>query len=143
MILHYGNSVYSTLLRYSRLLQTFRLPGESQVIDRIMEQFAQHFHNQNPNGIFATPDSVYVLAFSVIMLNTDAHNPQVKIKMTKAEFLRNNRGINNGADIPAEYLEKIYDRYILFGLFLTLSGLPKTKSKWRKGYFLTPKRKVG
>lgn len=32
----------------------FRLPGEAQKIDRIMEQFAKHFCNQNPK-IFDHP----------------------------------------------------------------------------------------
>ena len=34
----------------------------------------------NPNqGIFASADTAYVLAFSIIMLTTDLHSPQVQI----------------------------------------------------------------
>ena len=33
-------------------------------------------HVQEP-GIFSSADAVYVLAISVIMLNTDSHNPAV------------------------------------------------------------------
>ena len=54
-------------------------------------------------------DTAYVLAYSTIMLNTDAHNPQVKNRMTKADFLKNNRGINDGRDLPEELLSSIYD----------------------------------
>ena len=44
------------------------------------------------------------------MLNTDAHSPQIKKgRMTKAEFVKNNRGINNGQDLPEEFLFAIYD----------------------------------
>jgi brefeldin A-inhibited guanine nucleotide-exchange protein len=43
------------------------------------------------------------------MLNTDAHNPQVKHRMTKADFIKNNRGINDGADLPEEFLTIIFD----------------------------------
>jgi Sec7-like guanine-nucleotide exchange factor len=43
------------------------------------------------------------------MLNTDAHSPQVKKRMTKAEFIKNNRGINDDADLPEELLTDIYD----------------------------------
>jgi Sec7-like guanine-nucleotide exchange factor len=43
------------------------------------------------------------------MLNTDAHSRQVKVRMTKAEFMKNNRGINDGADVPEEVLSEIYD----------------------------------
>jgi len=89
-------------------LSPFRLPGEAQKIDRIMCEFSQRFCGQNP-GVFADPDAAYVLGFSVIMLNTDAHSSQIKHKMTKVEFTRNNRGINAGADLPAELLESVYD----------------------------------
>jgi brefeldin A-inhibited guanine nucleotide-exchange protein len=43
------------------------------------------------------------------MLNTDAHNPQVKKRMTKADFVKNNRGINDNADLPEELLSAIFD----------------------------------
>lgn len=43
------------------------------------------------------------------MLNTDAHNPQVKQRMTKQDFIRNNRGINDEADLPQDFLSVIYD----------------------------------
>lgn len=47
------------------------------------------------------------------MLNTDAHSPQIKKnRMTKAEFLKNNRGINNGKDLPDELLSDIYDEIV-------------------------------
>ena len=83
---------------------------------------------------FANADTGYVLAYSIIMLNTDAHNPMVKNKMTKEGFHKNNRGINDGADLPrtcactcacargrshahmharmctADFLSEIYDR---------------------------------
>lgn len=43
------------------------------------------------------------------MLNTDAHNPQVKNRMTKLDFVKNNRGINDGADLPEDLLHSIFD----------------------------------
>jgi hypothetical protein len=46
------------------------------------------------------------------MLNTDAHNPAIKKKMAKKEFVSNNRGIANGHDLPTEYLESLYDNII-------------------------------
>lgn len=45
--------------------------------------------------VFASADAPYVLAFSIIMLTTDLHSPQVKSKMTKEQFIKNNRGIND------------------------------------------------
>ncbi len=61
----------------------FRLPGEAQKIDRLMEKFAARYVTCNPES-FKSADVGYVLAYSVIMLNTDAHNPMVKNKMSKA-----------------------------------------------------------
>ena len=60
------------------MLTTFRLPGEAQQIDRIMENFAKQFFESGPEEVHSA-DAAYVLAFSVVMLNTDQHNPQVKV----------------------------------------------------------------
>ncbi|KAK8529718.1 hypothetical protein V6N12_060491 [Hibiscus sabdariffa] len=92
-------------------LQGFRLPGEAQKIDRIMEKFAERYCKCNPNS-FTSADTAYVLAYSVIMLNTDAHNSMVKEKMTKSDFIRNNRGIDDGKDLPEEYLCALYDQIV-------------------------------
>lgn len=91
-------------LRY--FLSFFRLPGEAQKIDRVVENFANRFVECNPD--FASKDGAYVLAFAIIMLQTDLHNPQVKAKMTLEGFLRNNRGVNDGKDFDAQLLERIY-----------------------------------
>ena len=61
-------------------LQGFRLPGEAQKIDRIMEKFAERYCKCNSKA-FISADTAYVLAYAVIMLNTDAHNPMVKNKV--------------------------------------------------------------
>mmetsp|Transcript_28727 Transcript_28727/g.47555 ORF Transcript_28727/g.47555 Transcript_28727/m.47555 type:complete len:1239 (+) Transcript_28727:3-3719(+) len=92
-------------------LSGFRLPGEAQKIDRIMEKFAERFTTQNPS-VFPTADVAFILAFSIIMLNTDLHNPSIKEdrRMTKEGFIRNNRGICDGQDLPEEMLTTIFDR---------------------------------
>lgn len=92
-------------------LSGFRLPGEAQKIDRLMEKFAEKFCAQNP-GVFKNADTAYVLSYSIIMLNTDLHNPMVKQKMTKAEFIKNNRGIDDGSDMPEELMGALYDRML-------------------------------
>lgn len=96
-----------------KFLAGFRLPGEAQKIDRMMEKFAERFCACNP-GVFPTADCAFILAYSIIMLHTDAHNPNIKPekKMTKESFLRNNRGIANGADLPGEFLGAIYDSIV-------------------------------
>ncbi|WQF80759.1 Putative Sec7 domain-containing protein [Colletotrichum destructivum] len=89
-------------------LQSFRLPGEAQKIDRYMLKFAERYVMGNPNA-FANADTAYVLAYSVIMLNTDLHSSKIAKRMSKEEFIKNNRGINDNADLPDEYLLAIYD----------------------------------
>ncbi|KAF7638012.1 SEC7 domain-containing protein [Meloidogyne graminicola] len=73
------------------LLNKFRLPGEAQKIDRIMEKFASRYCDCNPQlKIFASADTAYVLSYSIIMLTTDLHNPQVKQElMVKMIYLMN------------------------------------------------------
>jgi brefeldin A-inhibited guanine nucleotide-exchange protein len=71
-------------------LQSFRLPGEAQKIDRFMLKFADRYVLGNPTS-FSSAETAYVLAYSVIMLNTDQHNAQVKNRMTKNDFVKNNR----------------------------------------------------
>jgi brefeldin A-inhibited guanine nucleotide-exchange protein len=93
-------------------LSGFRLPGEAQKIDRIMEKFAERYCLDNP-GVFPNPDTAFILAFSVIMLNTDLHNPAIREdrRMTKAGFIGNSRGISaGGSDLPDDLLGAIFDR---------------------------------
>lgn len=89
-------------------LQAFRLPGEGQKIDRFMLKFAERFVDQNP-GIFSKADTPYLLSYSLIMLNTDLHSSQIKNKMTLQEFLENNEGIDNGKDLPKEFMVGLYN----------------------------------
>lgn len=91
------------------VLESFRLPGEAQQIGRIMEVFAQiYYRDANQRGTFKNEDAVYVLAYSIVMLNTDQHNKQVRHRMTLEEFIRNNRGINGKENFPPAFLERIY-----------------------------------
>ena len=76
-----------------------------------MEKFAERFTEQNPD-IFPSADVAFILSFSIIMLNTDLHNPAIKEerRMTKDGFVRNNRGLCDGQDLPEELLTSIFDR---------------------------------
>jgi len=92
-----------------QFLQSFRLPGEAQKIDRFMLKFAERYLTGNPNA-FANADTAYVLAYSVIMLNTDQHSSKLKgPRMNVDDFIKNNRGINDGQDLPGDYLTGIFE----------------------------------
>ncbi|KAG0608013.1 hypothetical protein M758_8G071400 [Ceratodon purpureus] len=92
-------------------LNGFRLPGEAQKIDRIMEKFAERYCQDNPN-LFKKADTAYILAYAVILLNTDAHNPMVTNKMTKSDFVRMNSSSDVDENAPPELLEEIYDSIV-------------------------------
>ncbi|KAI0501235.1 hypothetical protein KFK09_016178 [Dendrobium nobile] len=88
-------------------LETFRLPGESQKIQRVLEAFSERYYELSPH-ILVNKDAALLLSYSLIMLNTDQHNMQVKKKMTEEDFIRNNRHINGGNDLPREFLSELY-----------------------------------
>lgn len=100
------------------LLKSFRLPGESQQIERIVEIFAAQYvscqnyeagnNNEEEEPVTPDRDAVFILSYSIIMLNTDLHNPQVKNQMDFESYKRNLRGVYNGGDFPSWYLSKIY-----------------------------------
>ncbi|KAK3529580.1 hypothetical protein QTP70_032003 [Hemibagrus guttatus] len=117
-----------------QFLWSFRLPGEAQKIDRMMEAFAQRYCQCN-TGVFQSTgksmlvswqcysymiflltfhmhhalNTCYVLSFAVIMLNTSLHNPNVKDKPSAERFIAMNRGINDGGDLPEDLLRNLYE----------------------------------
>ena len=122
-------------------LSGFRLPGEAQKIDRMMEKFSERYCLQNPD-VFPNPDSAFILAFSIIMLNTDLHNIAIKDdkKMSKQAFLSNNKGICNGQDLSEDLLGEIFDRIKATPISLREDEETKTRktsvttfsSSWRR-----------
>lgn len=104
------------------LMNYFRLPGEAQQIDRIIERFNTRYVDcQDPESseaneddedeekVLPDGDSMYVLSFSLIMLNTDLHNPNVKKPMSLEDYQRNLRGCYKGKDFPYWYTQKMYN----------------------------------
>jgi brefeldin A-inhibited guanine nucleotide-exchange protein len=92
-------------------LSGFRLPGEAQKIDRMMEKFAERYYIQN-RDVFASADMAFILAFSTIMLQTNLHNPAIRDdkRMTKDQFIKQNKGISSDGELPESMLCDIYDR---------------------------------
>lgn len=100
----------------------FRLPGEAQQVDRLISTFAQCYWEDNAgdqvNCPFNDQDTVFLLSFAIIMLNTDLHKSKptsngkkstIK-RMTKVEFVNNLKGVVNKTDeLSPDYLSIIYD----------------------------------
>ncbi len=63
---------------------------------------------EEPCVAIRVAECAYVLAYAVIMLNTDAHNDMVRYKMTLKEFLVNVAHNDGGELIPQQFLEDMY-----------------------------------
>ncbi|CAM9974748.1 unnamed protein product [Lampetra fluviatilis] len=91
-----------------------RVQGEAQKVERLIEAFSQRYCLCNPDVVqqYHNPDTIFILAFAIILLNTDMYSPNVKPerKMRLDDFVKNLRGVDDGADIPREILVGIYER---------------------------------
>ena len=112
---------FPSRLRHFLTASGFRLPGEAQKIDRVVETFSRCFFEDNAGDIqrcpFKDQDTVYLLVYAIIMLNTDLHRSDSKSKkankkMTKVEFVNNLKCANLNDALSKDYLSEIYD-YIL------------------------------
>jgi len=120
-------------------LQTFRLPGEAPLISMIMEIFGEHWHQYAKaagHGL-ADEDSPYTLAYAVIMLNTDQHNPNAgknNIPMTQEQFIKNLRGTNGGGDHDPEVMAEIYQAIKNDEIIMPAeqTGLVKENYMWKQ-----------
>lgn len=102
--LDFSGMTFDQALRY--FLSGFRLPGEAQMIDRLVEKFAERVCRTNPD-LFSDQDSAYLLAYACIMLNVDAHSDKVKHKMSCQAFLRNCRDLIRQG-LSKQYLSMCY-----------------------------------
>ncbi|XP_057802169.1 brefeldin A-inhibited guanine nucleotide-exchange protein 5-like isoform X2 [Salvia miltiorrhiza] len=91
-------------------LKGFELPGEAQMIDRIMETFAERYCADNP-GLFKTADTAYVLSYAIIMLQADAHYLTGWPKLSKSDFIHMNTS-SAEESAPQKLLEEIYDNIV-------------------------------
>ncbi|KAI9376339.1 hypothetical protein BJX61DRAFT_538871 [Aspergillus egyptiacus] len=93
------------------LLGAFRLPGESALIERIVTTFSDKYVQKAQPTEIADKDSLFVLIYAIIMLNTELYNPNMKNQkpMSCEDFSRNLRGVNAGQNFAPEFLQEIYD----------------------------------
>jgi len=92
---------------FREFLSKFRLPGEAQQIDRVLQSFSKWYHVANPFTLRSSEEA-FVLAFSSIVLNTDVNHPSVRSKMSRDTFVRTVRGVPGGKGIPEKLLFETY-----------------------------------
>ncbi|KAF3938165.1 hypothetical protein ABW19_dt0201082 [Dactylella cylindrospora] len=87
-----------------KLLMEVELPRETQQIDRVLQAFADRYHDCNPI-IYSSSENAYFIAFSLLILHTDVFNKSNKHKMQKADYVKN----TSGEGITSDILEYFYD----------------------------------
>ncbi|KAL7676702.1 hypothetical protein ACOME3_002949 [Neoechinorhynchus agilis] len=102
-----------------QFLEAFRLPGEAPLISILLDGFAAKWHKLNGQkyGVNSR-DAAFTLAYSIIMLNVDQHNHNVKRQFTPMDveqFKQNLKGMNTASgevstneDFDSRMLEEIY-----------------------------------
>jgi F-box protein 8 len=90
--------------------------GDSSSRIGLIECFAWHYATQNEHLEFEK-ETISILCFSLILLGTDLSSPHVKNKMSKREFIRNNKRIVQSNQLTNDYLGELYDYVYLQGLF--------------------------
>ena len=86
------------------------------------------YHDRRCKLLISITDTCYVLAFSIIMLNTSLHNVNVKNKPDIEQFVNMNRGINDGGDLPRDLLEV---GYIITSHFIGIARRERCQGKFR------------
>ncbi|KAI5779699.1 hypothetical protein EDC01DRAFT_621152 [Geopyxis carbonaria] len=94
-----------------KLLMEVELPSETQQIDRVLQAFAERYHDCNP-FVYQNPDQAYFIAFSLIMLHTDYFNKNNKHKMQKADYIKNTTGSITKEGVSSDILECFYANII-------------------------------
>lgn len=97
-----------------QLLTEVHIPGEAQKIEKLVEVFARRYIECNQMFVagFKAADTIFILAYAMVLLNTDLHNKSIKPerRMRVEDFLRNLRGIDAGRNVDEDMLRGIYDR---------------------------------
>ena len=63
-----------------------------------MEIFALEYYKFNKEGAIKSEDGAYILSFAIMMLHTALHNPSVRNRTTKKQWVSMNRGEEGGRE---------------------------------------------
>ncbi|KAF9461278.1 hypothetical protein BDZ94DRAFT_822072 [Collybia nuda] len=76
-------------LAFRRLCAKLYLKGETQQVDRILEEFSRRFWECNPGGVYGSANIVHAVSYSLLLLNTDLHVAELTTRMSRNQFVRN------------------------------------------------------
>eukprot|EP01125_Pyxidicula_operculata_P004048 TRINITY_DN1574_c0_g2_i2.p1 TRINITY_DN1574_c0_g2~~TRINITY_DN1574_c0_g2_i2.p1 ORF type:complete len:1525 (-),score=310.50 TRINITY_DN1574_c0_g2_i2:221-4261(-) len=99
-------------------IESFIPGGESQIIERYIEKFVNHYLESNNNVLVdketVNHDAAFLLGYSIIMLNVDWHSPVLanRPKMSLSTYQKQLKGLNNNGDFPQQLLMDIYEQVV-------------------------------
>ncbi|KAF5385740.1 hypothetical protein D9615_002519 [Tricholomella constricta] len=76
-------------LAFRRLCAKLFLKGETQQVDRILEEFSRRYWECNPGGLYGSANIVHAVSYSLLLLNTDLHVAELTTRMSRSQFVRN------------------------------------------------------
>ncbi|KAG5645208.1 hypothetical protein DXG03_006726 [Asterophora parasitica] len=76
-------------LAFRRLCAKLFLKGETQQVDRILEEFSRRYWECNPGGLYGSANIVHAVSYSLLLLNTDLHVADLTTRMSRSQFVRN------------------------------------------------------
>ncbi|KAG0704534.1 hypothetical protein DFH29DRAFT_981455 [Suillus ampliporus] len=74
---------------FRRLCAKLYLKGETQQVDRILEEFSRRFWDCNPTRLYGSASVVHAVVYSILLLNTDLHIADIANRMSRSQFVRN------------------------------------------------------
>ena len=117
----YNFNGYNIVKAMNLFMSTFGLRGESYNIYNFICAFGSKYYEDNKDiytknklnkknnsVIFESEAEVTSFAYSIMILNTDLHNPNVINKMTVEEFIKNNKSSKLFKEVPDDYFKEIY-----------------------------------
>jgi hypothetical protein len=119
--LHFKRASLLPALR--SMIGTFRLPGEGQVIDRIMRTFSEVYSEAN-EGQWKDADNVHTLTVLVLTLNTSEHNPNEERKISKEDWVYFCEEITEKEPMAnVAFLEDVWDDIQAHEIRMPMEGL--------------------
>ncbi|KEP60945.1 UNVERIFIED_CONTAM: Sec7 domain-containing protein [Hammondia hammondi] len=123
--MNFANLPVDEALRH--FLTFFFMPGESQIILRILERFAAAYVRDNPTAPLSL-EQVHIVAYALLILNTSLHHPSLQKKdkkmLLRADFLKMVTGA--GIPLPENELGDMYARILLKEFKTSFSASEKT-----------------